>query len=638
VSALLLVAAREVKQRWKLLPMALAFGFVTLAIIPLTGLPRSESALPAIVGAVLLGLSTALLLGATVIAGELGSHRLGFYFTRPLAWWDIWAGKLLSSLVLAAAAAVLMALPALVVYRTNPLARAEAWTTPFLLAVLVFVFGAAHAAAVAWRSRSSLLLADLALFMACAVVLRVVWLRLGGGNLVLGPAQVPLSLIVLVTAAGAALFLIAGAFQVSLGRTDLQRGHRVLSVAFWTPVLAILAGIALLARWVLNPTLDDLVRAEIVYAAPAGDWVGVAGPAHGRGPYMPTFLVDTAAGRVVTVGLSPLAAFAADGTRAAWLETTNSFFDNPEVRLVAADLTSPQPRATSAPTPIEPRAAWFTPLVFSPGKDRVLVLTPASVSVYALATGERVASVRPPAGIDFESAAFDSAQTIRAVGIRPGGDILAPRSLELLTIDLAGPTLQVTGRIEAPGARWARTDPSGRRLLLRREKARSVGVFDARSGARVADIAAAPDAYSFDAGLLGDGRLALAEALPSGARVRFFDPEGREAVAVPLGRARSVRLGGEPRAGRLAVGLEMSSFGPSDVALVDTAAARLVRVEKGLAPLRTGVVGLFSSGLPVGSPGASLFTDDDGALVRLDPDSGQRRIILPGAPHGGRYP
>jgi hypothetical protein len=288
---------------------------------------------------------------------------------------------------------------------------------------------------------------------------------------------------------------------------------------------------------------------------------------------------------------------------------------------------------------LEPGMAGSWSLVFSPENDRVLVVTPASLALYALDTGERLAHVASPPGVGFGTAVFDGARTIRAVRSRAGVLPLRPRDLEIVTVALPEVTVQVTGRIESPGSRSVRFDPSLRRLMVMGEKDRPVVLFDGRSGERVADLAPKPDAFAFDAGFLSDGRVALAEALSSGVQVRLFDPDGREQAVVPLGRARSVRLGGEPLPGWLAVGLEAAPFGPTDLALLDTRAARVVRVEKGLGPPHTfwnerdGV-----QRRNAGSPGASLFMDENAALVRLDPESGERRIILPGAPHGGRYP
>jgi hypothetical protein len=641
MNGLLLVAGREVRQRWKLLPVALAVGFLSLALGPLVGLVSADSVFLGVLAAELLGLTTALLLGATVIAGELGSGRLGFYFARPLAWWDIWGGKLLSSFLLAVAATILAAAPPLIVRRVNPLTSTDGMVIPVVLSAMLLGLGAAHAASVAWRSRSGFLLVDLTLLVAAALVLRGAWPRVVRAGL-LHTDLPPLGAIALLLAVGAALFLAASAAQVSLARTDLRRGHVVLSMAIWIPIMAAVAALDLVGRWAVHPALGDLVRSEIVYTAPAGSWIAVSGPVRGRWPnYWPTFLMDTATGRSLLVRPQSFVAFTPDGERAAWLDS-DSDVETGELRLGTADLATARLSSTTLRQVERGNPGWFNSLAFSPEKDRLLVAVPTSLAVYAVNTGERVAFVAAPPGMAFGTAFFDGPRTIRALRARAGA-LAAERTLEIVAVGLPEGSVQVTGRIERPGApvsRWVQLD-AGSRVIILREKERSAEVLDGRTGDRIADLALHPKAFATEAGFLSDGRIVLAEALPSGGQLRLFGPDGREQAIVPVGPTRSVHIGGEPRPDRLAVGLESAPFGPSDLALVDTKAARVVRVEKGLGPPR--LWWLTPDADPagrsgVGRPGASIFLDGNGAVVRLDPESGERRMILPGAPRGGRTP
>src|SRR5262249_13172933 len=202
-----------------------------------------------------------------------------------------------------------------------------------------------------------------------------------------------------------ALLLFAGALQVLIGRTDLQRGHRVLSTAFWTPALSILAAVALFGWWAVNPSIGDLVRSDDVSPAPAGSWVATTGRVW-RGAYLSTFLVDAASGRSPPVGPHPVA-FSADRPRAAWLATAGAFFDDPELRPHPVALAAARPEATSVATTIEPGLACCASLVFSPEKRHLLVVGRASLRLVALDTGQSVADVAAPPGLAFDSAAFD---------------------------------------------------------------------------------------------------------------------------------------------------------------------------------------------------------------------------------------
>ena len=89
------VLCREIAERRLLLLAAALVGLVPLAVPFLPGVAAPDPgeirtgtalALCLVVTAVL-----ALTLGATVIAGDLSERRLGFYFSRPLAGWAIWA-------------------------------------------------------------------------------------------------------------------------------------------------------------------------------------------------------------------------------------------------------------------------------------------------------------------------------------------------------------------------------------------------------------------------------------------------------------------------------------------------------------------------------------------------------------------
>jgi hypothetical protein len=317
VSGLLLMAWREMEEHRKLLPASLLVGFAPFVILAL-GAPWARASVTTGVVS-LLALVVALILGFTMVSGELAAGRHGFFFARPLAWWQIWGGKLLAGLLLALGSGILAAIPATaaalagessaavlacvvlvavtapyatdlvggrdVFFVSGPLARWQTWWgdvlaislftlsgvvlaglflivalwTPqslglmrvgdaALLACLVVVaLGTGHAAGIAWRSREAGWIGlDLGLFVAAALAVRQVAPRLQPkGNLAGSLAGI---VSVRVAAAVAVLLLLAGAAQVALGRTDLHRGHRILSLVFWGLFWAVLV-ISLAITW-----------------------------------------------------------------------------------------------------------------------------------------------------------------------------------------------------------------------------------------------------------------------------------------------------------------------------------------------------------------------------------------------------
>ena len=114
MSGLLAITARELRLRWTLLPVALSLGLVPLlapVLAPVLGFALPAPGLVGLVLSLLMGTLAALLTGASVIGGDLGSRRLGFFFSRPLAWWAIWGGKFLAAVLLTLGAGLLAAVP-----------------------------------------------------------------------------------------------------------------------------------------------------------------------------------------------------------------------------------------------------------------------------------------------------------------------------------------------------------------------------------------------------------------------------------------------------------------------------------------------------------------------------------------------
>ena len=97
------VLVREVAERWLLLAGAALVGMFPLLVPFLPGFQGHPSDLRAGTAVALCFIVAALLavvLGASVIAGEQSAGRLGFYFARPVAGWAVWAGKLAGAAVL----------------------------------------------------------------------------------------------------------------------------------------------------------------------------------------------------------------------------------------------------------------------------------------------------------------------------------------------------------------------------------------------------------------------------------------------------------------------------------------------------------------------------------------------------------
>ena len=361
MGGVLAVAARELKEKWTVLVAALVAGLVALLVPLFSSLGRRDvrdaRELAALVFAAAFAFGIAMVVGAGMITSELAERRHGFFFARPLSAGAIWGGKLLACWLLAVGSGLTVLLPAAAASRGIHLAGSlspfgdPAGTFGIAAGVILGFALFAHAVTLMVRSHAPWLLALDAVLAVTVVMIVALALR----ALFIAYALEDLRR---ATAAGAVVALVAplaaGFAQVSLGRTDIRRGHRVLSATLW----GILGVAALLlagyARWVQAAGVSDLTRLDGMALAPKGEWVFVTGRARGRGDYEPSFLVDTSSGRTVTLGVAGQwwlgGRFSNNGTRAIWLSPSVGFSEITR-DVVTLDLTDPSSGPVTRPIP-----------------------------------------------------------------------------------------------------------------------------------------------------------------------------------------------------------------------------------------------------------------------------------------------
>jgi len=616
-----------------------------------TGELRSEAAfgLGVVVSVVL-----ALGLGTSIVARDLAERRLGFYFSRPLSGWAIWAGKLGAGLALSLGAGVLVLVPALLfapgAFRFDLLVadggRAALAGLLNGVAALLTLLLLAHAASIMVRSHSPWIALDLAGLSCCALLFWSAGRRLLlagapmllpriGGSWTANPVNrigTPLVLLA---------FAAASASQVLHGRTDPRRSHRLLSSVLWSLLLALAFGLEGYSRWAVAVAPADLLRIEEAIPAPAGNWVLVHGPAANRGGFSPAFLLDTQSGRFVRLPspayrLWPIPVhFSADGRRAVWLERQGTALDSPR-DLVLLDLARPgaEPVRTTLSFPSDPAA-----IALSPDGRRLAALDRSGrLTVDDLGQGARgqvrllAAASLPAPNFQESRLQFLDPSHLRYVhGIRTrdlerareGGSADTGESVEVLDLEIGASRPEVVGRTAPLGARaWWGLSPDGRRLLVQRPDG-SGEIDDAKSGTRLATLA--PDLRV--GGFLADGSIAAVAVGPDYRDLALLSPEGVELRRFHFAGARSLWLGGQPLPDHLAVLVlpkEHRDRGRRG-SLLD-----LDLRTGGTRPLGSG--GLRPLARPSAAPGSvvsRLFLDGEGRLVLLDPATGGERRVAP---------
>ncbi|HEY2290280.1 MAG TPA: hypothetical protein VGM86_06200 [Thermoanaerobaculia bacterium] len=648
------ILRREVFERRLLGLLALALGLIA-AVLPLVpGIRPDGISVADLQGGMALGLALlltvllAFFLGSSMIAGDLAERRLGFYFSRPLPGWAIWAGKLAAALGLILGGGILVLVPAALLGGNlnldgiwgvgNVISVSGASLVVTWVAFLLLVLMATHAVSIIVRARSPWALLDLA---ALAVVAGLVWgtlrrLKLEGVLLrSTFPARVDRPGVVawmeLVLFAVILLALaVAGALQVVRGRTDLRRAHRVLSQGLWGMLLAAALLFAGFAVWVLAAGPGDLLGFSGVAAAPGGRWLAFDGPAAWRPGYHPGFLYDLDSGRTVRARFGLLSnfdafgridapiGFSADGRRAVWLEYEGEAFNSPVVAF-RMDLDRPSSRPVRIPISFPHVPPGFA---LSPDGRRIAVYDwEGRVTVAAVADGRLLAAARYGSATVSPRLVFAGPDLLRIyemvfpIPVR-GGD--ARTAIFELDLTANAPQPRKTGELPAMtgGIRDWSLSPGGDRILLR--SADTLGLCDARTGMPLARLGSGYARGTF----LRDGRIAVMETLADGHdhELRIFPPDGRsEPRRLPFPNAVGVVVADQSVPGVLRV-VTSRPGAPRELWQVD--------LEPGTVR-RLGTVRLADLKLPQLARSPVDLEDVDG-VIWYEPWSSRTRVVLKG--------
>jgi hypothetical protein len=642
------VFTREIFARRLVFPVALAAGFVPLVGSLLYGWSTPDAAqgrvLVGFVAATALSAAFALLLGASMIVGETSEKRISFFFARPIPSAAIWGGKLLAAVFIALASALITFTPA---WLTGPGGTRGLWgfnpglgeTLLGALALAVFLVLGSHAVVTIGRLRSPWVALDLilapALLVLAAVFLRSLVRNSWADDSDAGVNPVTAALIVL--AAAFFLALVGATFvQVAEGRTDARRAHGAFSVVLFGIFGTAVALVGGYAWWCAAAKATDLQGVVGgVQTAARGPWVAAGGPLgawRGSG----TFLFDPASGRSLRVrGYDTV--FSQDGTHAVWGEPRFGFFERRDNRseIFVADLVKGRSVATGLET-----AGWSDPTL-SPDGRRLAARDGKTISAFDVSDPS---NPRQLAVFQVESErrryAFIDADTLRVFPRTTNGQKSTGHELEVTELSLPSKKSLVTGRFSPEALPYLRLSPDARFFVgTRRLTDDAYGkqvltLHDGRTGALVATLA--DDLRSPQVRFLTGGRIAVAGIAGARAGLLVFEGEKAPPRALDLGSAKRVVLGGEIAPGKVAVSLLPfeenlpASARAAKLTIVDVATGAVSPGPDGLVPAdRYGW--WFNTVLPpaeAGSPASLLFLDAESRLVRLDPATGAKTVLL----------
>ena len=654
MNSLLAVAARELRERWLLFPGAFVAGFFPL-VLPAFGVKRELVPTVGATGAALLGAAAAVVIGSSMLARDATNGRLGFLFSRPLPWGTIWGGKWLAAIALAAASAFLCAIPSMAAYPLSSLGghHGDSWLRMLLdgpgmafgVMLVVVTVGLANFGATLFRSRSPWLALDFVLMLAATWAtwryLAPLW-----SYGILGRGQWTVLIVLLPLALG---LLVGSLAQVAVGRTDLHRAHRALSLGFWAVIGLTLAVAAVCWLWVRSSG-PDAVSANAVTPDATGRWVYVEGFGRHSGWYPHGFLIDTMTGGYLARpgpdhGFGML--FSADGRFAALPVAARG-----AAALTVFDLREARPRVTEVNLESTPPPTWNTVFSLSPSAASVFVVHESGASFYELPSGRRVATTTIPPGWRPAAARF-LAEGAARVWLVPGG--LRARA-EMRVVDLAadgaasGTTFPIAAAID-PVRVWrgVLADSDGRRILTLDA---GLHLRDGATGEPVASLAEGtgniPALFLADGRILVEGRAAVGQPPFAHPRVWVFDRVGTKLAdfELPLLPPGSLGIGPEVAPGRVVLGSHRDWLLLENALVVDVASSGVVDKLPGLRP----AFGFPRASCAVPGAGSSVhfFMADEGRgavhpgrrlhrVVRIDFATGERKVVAgPGAVVGDR--
>jgi hypothetical protein len=580
--------------------------------------------------AVAFAAAISLLLGASAIGRDLSEQRLGFYFARPIGSGAIWAGKLAGVWLLAVLSAAIILFPA-------GLLDFSAWwretrsgglvgdaAIAFAWAVLVFL-ALGNVVSLAFRARPVWVAGDLACL---AVWILTMWSA--ARPLLFAHAPVLTQRVALaVLAAGSVALLAAGGAQVAVGRVDAIRGGRARFAVLWVLLFA-LAGLAFgYVRWLLSPAPEVLREIGIEAATPRGSWIAIEGYARGRVDLRASLFYDVASGRFVRAraGREGAIAFSSDGTAAAWTERSLLDGRGPHDIWVCRFAGGETRRLR---TPISARVSN---IAMSPGGSRLAVIEEKAISVFEVPSGRLLASAATDPARLYLRIVFLTEQKLRIYRMDPssaaGQAAPGPASIEIVDFEIDARKLRQTASIEDLRRPFSLAfNDLGERLIVW-EKGGQVSLFDASTGRRLAPLGPG----GWDTGtkaFLSDGRPVVAESAGGNGRVHLFSKEGREERVFDLGRAGRVQLGGEPAPGQitLAIGPAKESEASEALLLLDLNSGAVRKLGAHLFPIAAHMRWRLPQPEP-GSEATRLLARADGSVVRLDPQTGALKTILP---------
>lgn len=441
---------RELWRRRHLFLVAAGAAAIALLMPFVPGLPDNPTAevrqVTAAVLALALGFVATVVCGGAIAGRDLAEDRFGFDFARPVSATAIWFGRVggaIATVLLVELIAGAPALPAVATLRGSIIVM-PTWVAFWLayVGVPVLLLLAHHGIGIASRARTSWIALDVA---GVAVWATGGWLMV---KPFFRPYQPPAVGLVVVAVAILGIGLAIGSWmQFNHGRADLGRGHRSLSIATWTSLAVLLAGLGLYAGWLWRIEPSDLDERYIGEVSPDGRWFELVGTASDRWQMRGRFLVSTETGSWLrsdaTLGRWSREVTFAGSAPMAIIDGPARHDDRRDLFVVDLDTATPRQRPLGLDIgPFE----WYWP---SPAGDLVIIASNDTASVVAIEGTRQLMAARLPGERWSGGPRFTSERTLRV--LRRSDSFDATR-LEVADLDFDGKRLVPVATNDIPKA------------------------------------------------------------------------------------------------------------------------------------------------------------------------------------------
>ncbi len=638
------MVSREINERKALLAAAAVASLlpVLAPLLPSTGSNPAADIREAVMWVMVGALVPlfALLLGVSFIGRDLAEGRMGFYFSQPLSGSTIWFGKLTAMIVLVLSAEVAMMLPTALLSPDpfhflapkdllgpfDPLLFVvlPLWVGP----VLIVLFS--HAMGILWRGRSAWLLVDLA---GLILVLGATW----GAIRPFLPMNAPdaaVATVLWMTAWTLIGLMVAGAVQLTVGRVDIRRAHRALSLTLWSILLVVGATALAWSCWVCSATPADLTWVQHVSVG-SGDWIAVTGTSPGRMDFHPRFLFNASDGRWVTIDpgirwYGPILEFSADGSLVAWPVMVTQ--DEWTLKVAGLTTAHPQPRTIG----VSARGRGWEDLALSPSGSRIVVVDGRTVAAYDTDNGDQIAAAQIDGEFYPQTATFfgeGEVQILTSTSSRSN----KPLRWRRYTLKLNSKRLSGGEDLSHPWRWWQARQGGESGYYLDRldvEDDDRLVVVDAATLDVAADLGPMPNWSRVCE--TDDGLVAVARDTEGDHHIDVFSRSGDFVDRIDLHDADQLLFGGEVDPGRFVIGLW--KWGQGDLPAIENLSTSIVDLNRaqvsvtldGFAPVLGPWGNQSSAGAwAVGSTAGRLLQGGDGSLHLLDPETGEHTRLIP---------